>query len=104
MPYIISQSFFPPDKADEVGKKYLELLKKYPQDESPGKILIPAAIAANKNGIMSLAATEVDKEKAFDSFNRATNMMIESRSIEGFRYEIRVWLTAEEALTTIGLG
>ena len=34
MPYIITTSIYPTDKAPQVAEKYLEAIKKYPPDEN----------------------------------------------------------------------
>ena len=36
MPYIITRCWYPPNKVDEVVKKYLEVLDKFPPDETLG--------------------------------------------------------------------
>ena len=104
MPYIIARSWYAPSKADEVGKKYLEVLKKYPPDESLAKDVVPVAVSSAKDGIETLMIAEVERAKLGDALNRAVNMMAEFRNIEGFNYEIKAWSTAQEALERIGLG
>jgi len=104
MPYLITQTWFPLSKADEVGKKYLEVLEKFPPDESLGKDLIPSAVTSDQNGLTSVSILEVKQDKMFDAFDRAAKSILEFRTIEGYNYNIRFWLTAEEALESIGLG
>jgi len=36
MPYVLIKTWFPPHKAEEVAKVYIEELKKYPPDRSLG--------------------------------------------------------------------
>ncbi len=38
MPYIMTTSLYPNDKAPEVAEKYLEAITKYPQDENLGTL------------------------------------------------------------------
>ena len=104
MPYIITRIWYPPSKADEAAKKYLEVMEKYPPDESLGKLVVPVAISSTKDGLEGLSITEVEGGKLGDVFNRTVTMMVEFRNIEGFNYEIKAWSTAEEALERIGLG
>ena len=104
MPYIISHCWFSPSKSEEVGKKYLEVLKKYPPDQSLEKVVVPAAVGATKDGLETLIIAEVERAKAGDALNRAVNMMFEFRNIEGLTYEVKAWSTVEEALERIGLG
>jgi hypothetical protein len=47
---------------------------------------------------------EVERAKVGDAYKRAISMMIEFRNIEGFRYEVKIWSTVEEALDVMGLG
>ena len=104
MPYIITRIWYPPSKADEVGKKYLQVLKKYPPDQSLEKVVVPGAVSATKDGLEALIIAEVERAKLGDALDRDTNMMTEFRTIEGFTYEVKAWSTAEEALERIGLG
>jgi hypothetical protein len=104
MPYIITRVWYPPAKADEVGKKYLEVLEKYPPDESLAKTIVPAAVGSTKEGLEALLISEVERQKVGDALERETIFMVEFRNIEGFNYEIKTWSTAAEALQRIGLG
>jgi hypothetical protein len=104
MPYIITHCWYPLTKADEVAKKYLEALEKYPPDESLAKSVVPAAISSIQEGLETLAIVEVERQKVGDALERDIRFMIEFRSIEGFNYEIKIWSKVEEALERIGLG
>jgi hypothetical protein len=104
MPYIITRVWYPPDKAEEVGKKYLEILEKYPPDESLAKTIVPAAVGSTKDGLEAILISEVERQKVGDALEREANLMAEFRYIEGFNWEIKTWSTAAEALQRIGLG
>ena len=104
MPYIITRCWYPNHIADQVAKKYLEVMEKNPPDESIAKTVIPAAVVASKDGIETLTIDEVERQKVGDALNRDVRIMAEFRNIEGFRYEVKSWATVEEALETIGLG
>jgi hypothetical protein len=104
MPYIITRCWYPHHIADEVAKKYLEVMGKNPPDESISKTLVPAAVTASKNGLETLTIDEADRQKVGDALNRDGRIMAEFRNIEGFNYEIKSWATVEEALESIGLG
>ena len=103
MPYIIVRVWYPPDMADEVGKKYLEVLEKYPPDESLAKTIVPVAVSSNNSGLEALIISEVERQKIGDALERDANIMAEFRGIEGFNWEIKTWSTAAEALARIGL-
>ena len=104
MPYIITHCWYPLNKADEVAKRYLEVLEKYPPDESLAKQVVPASVSSNQEGLETLAIVDVERQKLGDALERDTRFMIEFRSIEGFNYEIKIWSKVEEALERIGLG
>lgn len=104
MPYIIARCWYPNHIADQVAKKYLEVMEKYPPDESISKTVIPAAVNATKDGIETITIGQVERQKVGDALNRDVRIMAEFRNIEGFRYEVKSWATVEEALETIGLG
>ena len=104
MPYIIGRSWYQPNKADETVKKYLEVMEKYPFDESLGKQIVPVATTVTKDGLSSLTVAEVEQHKVGDALEWAKRFMIEFRNIEGFNYEVKTWSTAEEGLARIGIS
>ncbi|MFX1338364.1 MAG: hypothetical protein ACFFDK_07130 [Promethearchaeota archaeon] len=54
MVYRVGTIWAPPNKVEEVAKKYLEITKKYLADGSIVKVVIDGAIRATKEGIKSL--------------------------------------------------
>jgi hypothetical protein len=104
MPYMIARTWYPPNKSDEIAKKYLEVMEKYPPDESIAKTVVPAAVKSSQEGLESIMIDEVERAKVGDAYKRAISMMIEFRNIEGFRYEVKIWSTVVEALDVMGLG
>ncbi len=104
MPYIIGRSWYPPNKADETVKKYLEVMEKLPFDESLGKQIIPVATTVNKDSQTSISVAEVEQQKVGEALEWAKRFMIEFRTIEGFNYEVKTWSTAEEGLARMGVS
>ena len=104
MPYIITRCWYPLHKAGEPGKKYLEVMEKYPPDASIAKSIVPVAVTSTKDGIETLSVNEVESQKVGEAFNREARMMVEFKEIQEFSYEIRVWSKVDEALDMIGLG
>jgi hypothetical protein len=104
MPYLITRCWYPNHIADEVAKKYVENMEKYPPDESISKTIVPVAVSTTKKGIETLSVAEVESQKLGDAIERETLHMIEYRNINGFRYEIKTWATVEEAMKYIGMG
>ena len=104
MPYVITRCWYLNHIADDVVKKYLEVIQKYPPDESIAKPVIPAAVTATKEGIEVLSVDDVERQRIGDALERSVVFMTEFRNIPGFNYEIKTWSTVEEALARIGLG
>ncbi len=102
MPYIFVYTWYPSHKVEEVVKVYLEMLKKFPEDESLGELIIPAAVNTGCEGLKSLAVTKVKEGKLEDALTRVGTQMVMFQSVEGFEYSIEVWSTVEEAMTAIG--
>jgi len=103
MPYIFITSVYPSDKVNEVAKRYLEAITKYPPDDSLGTQLVPAAVITTLQGIKTIGIIEVKKGKLEDAGTRVANMMAMFFSIPGFEYTIERYATLEEAMKAIGM-
>ena len=104
MPYIIIHCRYPDHLADQVAKKYSEIMEKYQSDESLVKTFVPVAVTATKNGIEAMTIEEVEKPNLGEALEQEVRFMTEYRRIEGFHYEIRVWSNLEEGMQNLGLG
>ena len=102
MPYIVSFACWPSDKTDEVVKKAIEVVQKYPPDPSLGEPLVPNAVKATTNGIRTIGITEVKEGKLEEAMTRATNSAVMYSSIAGFEWSVEVWYTVAEAYAAIG--
>ena len=102
MPYIFVTTWYPSHKVTEVVKVYLEMLKKYPEDESLVETIIPAAVNTGCEGIKSLAVTKVKEGKLEEALTRTGTQMAIFHGVEGFEYSTEVWSTIEEAMAMIG--
>ncbi len=103
MPYLITTMLYPGDKAEEVAKRYLEAITKYPPDGSLGTEIVPAAVKSTLQGIKVMAISEVKKGKLEDAMTRTVNIITMFHSIKGFESTTETYLTVEEALKTIGM-
>ena len=103
MVYIVIEIWYPPGKESEAGRKYLEVMKKYPADDSLGEAIIPFAVNSTPEGIHSFTVTEIKKGKLEEAIKVSTRNMLEFSSIEGMRYQIRTYFTAPEAMSLISL-
>ncbi|MFX1317188.1 MAG: hypothetical protein ACFE9T_15105, partial [Promethearchaeota archaeon] len=96
-------SVFPSHKGPEVAKKFLEQLKKYPEDDSLGETIVNAAVKATTGGVKALSVSTVKKGKLEESLNRTNEVLAMYNEIEGFEYTIEVWSEPAEALATLGM-
>jgi hypothetical protein len=103
MPYIFTTSMYPSDKVNEVAKRYLEAMAKYPPDASLGTLIVPAAVITTLQGIKTIGIMEVKKGNLEDAMARVANMMSMFFSIQGFEYTMERYATVEEAMKTIGM-
>ena len=103
MPYIITTTWYPSEKAVEVTEKFFEVLKKYPPDENIANRIVPAAVTTTQQGIKTMAISEVKEGKLEEALTRSGNMMAMLMNISAFEYSIDVYSTITEALATIGM-
>jgi hypothetical protein len=104
MPYLITTLSYPNNKAAEVAKKGLEMVKKYPEDKKLGTRIVPSAIKATLEGIKTISITEVKKGKLEDLVTRAGNMLAMFNNIQGFTSQMDIYMTTEEAYVSIGMS
>lgn len=104
MPYIITTSFYPSDKATEVANRYIEAIGKYPPDENLGRQLVPAAVKETHQGIEVMSILEIKEGKLEEALNRTVNMMAMFFSIEGFEHNTEIYFKVEEAMKVIGMS
>jgi len=100
---MVTEVWYPPGTESKAGKKYLEVMKKYPDDKSISTPVVPFMVNTTRNGTHTMSIYQVKRgmwEKATDL---ATKRMLEFSVIEGIRYEIRSYLTAPEAMANINL-
>jgi len=102
MVMIMVTSWYPPNKAIEVAKKFLEGMQKFPQ-ESFEKPLVIAGVTSVKDGIRGITITEVEKGKYEEALNLTAKRLVEYFGIEGYRFEIETLMTIEEAMPLLGL-
>lgn len=104
MPYLITTSLYPSDKAPEVAKRYLEALSKYPPDENLATQVVPAALKATHEGIKTIMIEEVKKGKLEEAYMVAVRRMALFQSLQDFEYRIDPYVTVEEAFGLIGMS
>lgn len=102
MPYIVITTVYPSHKVDEVVKKYIEMLPKYPPVPSVGESVV-SAVKTVEQGIKQLTVYEVKEGKLEEALNLWTKGSAEYRNIEGYGVTIEVWATTAEAFAAIGM-
>lgn len=102
MPYIIATSTYPSHKQNEVVKKYLELIGKYPEDESLGGI-VAQPVAFTDTGLKVVSIWEIKEGKFDAAYTRINTYFYEFKDIEGCETAIKVWSTFPEAIAIAGI-
>jgi len=95
---IFARSYFPPDQANKVGKKYIEWLKNNPPDNTIGKTLCIGVLSTEEGNIMIIGISEIGKGKEKEALERNTksNLFL-ANEIEGYKYKTEVILDFTEA-------
>ena len=97
MVYVVLRSFYPTNKAEEVLKIFMELVKKYPPDDSIGETLVRGAGRATETGYESMSIYKL-KEGQFDNMvKRILGAMSMFNNVESFGWKVEIWATFEEA-------
>ncbi len=104
MPYLITTSIYPSDKATEVANKYLEALSKYPPNENLATQLVPAAVKSTHQGIQVMGIEEVKPGKLEEALTYRGKFMTMFHRIQGFESTTEVCLKVEEAMELLGMS
>ena len=102
MVLIMVTSWYPPNKATEVAKKYVEVMLKIPQ-ESFEEPLVQGACKSDRDGIVSVSINKITQGKYEEAFNLVVRRMVMFYEIEGFRFKLENFLTVEESAPLFGL-
>lgn len=103
MVIVMSTSYFPADKSEEVGKKYIEVTKKFPPDRSISKPILRVGVRVTTDGMKVISISEVKEGKFNEFVNRSYQQVLMFSEIEGYRTESEVYLTGTEAMPLVGL-
>ena len=103
MVLLITENWWPSGKTEEVGKKYLEAVKKYPDDRSISKSILRGAIWTTDEGMHSITVDSIKPGKVKEAMDNATKQELVMSSIEGWKYNIHIAYDLAEAMPLIGL-
>ena len=98
MVLIIITSWIPYGKQEEAANRYSETLKKFPEDKSFEKVILPLATRSTIDGYKVLSIVDVKKGKFEESLDRLNKVMLSFTDIEGFRFEIEIFQSAIDAI------
>jgi len=101
--YLMVTVYYPNDQGEAVLNKYVEVMGKYPPDESIGTVVLPASGRGTKDGMEVHTISEINKGKLDEAMIRVGKMLHEYRGIPGYRYETKTLMTAEEAMEINGM-
>ena len=102
MPYIIAITTYPSHKQNDVVKKYLELIPKYPPDESLGEV-VAQPVGLTDTGFKVVSIWETKEGKFEAAYTRINTYYYEFKDIEGYETSIKVWSTFPEAIAIAGI-
>lgn len=104
MPMVIIKTQWPHHVAEDVGKAYLEVMKKYPVDKSLYKAAVSSCIKATNEGFKALAVDDVKEGKLQETLDLVyRRMLMFGNLVKDLRYEIEVYMSGTEAMPMIGL-
>ncbi len=103
MVYIVKETWWPPDKSEEVGKTYLKAMNKFPDDRSLGKTTIQSATWAEKDGLPALAIYTVKPGKIKEAMDQHMNRLLLLGAVEGYRFQVNVAYDMVESMPFVGL-
>jgi len=102
MVLLVAEIWYPAGKAADVGKLYLETMKKYPDDRSIAK-RETIAIWAVKEGMHSISIYSIKPGKVKEAMDIAMNRILMLSSLEGSKFKINIAYDLVEAMPLVGL-
>jgi len=101
---VIIQTQWPHHVAEDVGKAYLEVMKKYPVDKSLYKAAVSSCVKATSEGFKAIAVDDVKQGKLQETLDLVyRRMLMFGNLVKELRYEIEVYMSGTEAMPMIGL-
>lgn len=104
MPIVVIHSQWPHSASEEIGKAYIEVMKKYPVDKSLYKPTLSACVKATQEGFKALAIDEVKEGKLQETLDLVyRRMLMFGNLVKSLKYEIDVYMSGTEAMPMVGL-
>jgi hypothetical protein len=102
MVIVLSTTRVPISKVKEVGKRYLEVTKKFPTDKTLGKEILRLAGRITGDEIEVIGLTEVKEGKYDEYLERSTKIQLMYADIEGIKFKVDLFLSGVKAMPLVG--
>lgn len=102
MVLVLATIIYPHKVANEVAKKYIEMVQKYPADPSLGEMLA-LGTGATLDGIKVIYIGSVVKGKVEETLSTLATQYQEYTSIEGFKWQVEILMDMAEAYKAVGM-
>jgi hypothetical protein len=103
MVFIVIEAWYPAKVVQLVAKKYLEVMQKYPPDESQGEMILLPVQKATKEGIRVIMAWKSKDGKEKDSMMTLAKAQLMYSDIEGYKWSMDTYVDIIEAYSIIGM-
>ncbi|MFX1406860.1 MAG: hypothetical protein ACFFC9_15560 [Promethearchaeota archaeon] len=103
MVLVMTTNYFPTDKSEVVGKKYIEITKKYPPDRSISKPILRVGVRVTPDGMKAISISEVKEDKFSEFMRLLYEQILLWSEIEGYRMDVEVFMSGTEAMPLVGL-
>ncbi len=97
---IITTVTYPPERAEEIAKRFIEL--PLPPDYMTRKG--PYVSSNVIDGILILSLYEIEKSNIAEGLEYLGNYMVKFFGVPDFKYDIKPFFDVEEGLKMIGMG
>ena len=103
MVFIVIQAWYPAKVAPLVAQKYIEVMQKYPPDDSLGKMVLAPITAPTKDGIHVIMAWKCKDGKERESLMTLAKTQLMYADIEGYKWSMDTYVDVFEAYSIIGM-
>ena len=104
MVLMVTENWWPANKSEKIGKAYIEIMKKYPDDKTIEKPLVRSALWTEKEAMHSITVSSIKPGKVKEAMDLATNrLLMLAKEVDDYRYNIRIAYDLVEAMPLIGL-
>lgn len=101
---MVTENWWPAKQSEKIGKAYIEVMKKYPNDRSIEKPVVDGAIWPDNQEMHSITIGAIKPGKVKEAMDLAYKRLLEiANAVEGFRYHIRIAYDLVEAMPIVGL-